>query len=84
MDGTTAIGARLRTIDRFNNDSSIYLFLLTTRVGGLGVNLTGANRVLIFDPDWVINVLIIQTENKKRTSKKRLKKYIVFCDHYQN
>jgi DNA excision repair protein ERCC-6 len=25
---------------------------LTTKVGGLGVNLTGANRVLIYDPDW--------------------------------
>lgn len=33
-------------------DPSIYLFLLTTRVGGLGVNLTGADRVIIFDPDW--------------------------------
>lgn len=33
-------------------NSSIFVFLLTTRVGGLGVNLTGANRVIIYDPDW--------------------------------
>ena len=33
-------------------DPSIFIFLLTTRVGGLGVNLTGANRVIIYDPDW--------------------------------
>lgn len=29
-----------------------FLFLLTTKVGGLGVNLTGANRLLLYDPDW--------------------------------
>lgn len=33
-------------------DTSIFVFLLTTRVGGLGVNLTGADRVVIYDPDW--------------------------------
>ncbi len=31
---------------------AVFCFLLTTRVGGLGVNLTGANRVLLYDPDW--------------------------------
>ena len=37
---------------RYNSDASIFVFLLTTRVGGLGVNLTGADRVVIYDPDW--------------------------------
>uniref|UniRef100_UPI00358DFE96 DNA excision repair protein ERCC-6 n=1 Tax=Myxine glutinosa TaxID=7769 RepID=UPI00358DFE96 len=52
MDGTTSIASRQPLINKFNKDESIFLFLLTTRVGGLGVNLTGADRVIIFDPDW--------------------------------
>ncbi|XP_036912578.1 DNA excision repair protein ERCC-6 isoform X2 [Sturnira hondurensis] len=52
MDGTTTIASRQPLITRFNEDTSIFVFLLTTRVGGLGVNLTGANRVIIYDPDW--------------------------------
>lgn len=52
MDGTTAIASRQPLIARYNEDKSIFIFLLTTKVGGLGVNLTGANRVIIFDPDW--------------------------------
>lgn len=52
MDGTTTIASRQPLITRFNEDTSTFVFLLTTRVGGLGVNLTGANRVIIYDPDW--------------------------------
>ncbi|KAJ1486523.1 P-loop containing nucleoside triphosphate hydrolase protein, partial [Baffinella frigidus] len=52
MDGMTAIRSRQARIDEFNHDASIAVFLLTTRVGGLGVNLTGADRVVIYDPDW--------------------------------
>ncbi|TAQ86775.1 hypothetical protein B7494_g4896 [Chlorociboria aeruginascens] len=52
MDGSTNIKDRQTLVDRFNNDPSLHVFLLTTKVGGLGVNLTGANRVIIFDPDW--------------------------------
>lgn len=33
-------------------DPSIFIMILTTKVGGLGVNLIGADRVIIFDPDW--------------------------------
>ena len=37
---------------RFNNDPSIDVLLLTTHVGGLGLNLTGADTVIFFEHDW--------------------------------
>ncbi|XP_071713943.1 protein CHROMATIN REMODELING 8 [Rutidosis leptorrhynchoides] len=52
MDGLTPVKQRMTLMDEFNNSSDIFIFILTTKVGGLGTNLTGANRVIIFDPDW--------------------------------
>lgn len=52
MDGETPIDARQPMIDRFNTNPDIHVFLMTTRTGGLGTNLTGADRIIIFDPDW--------------------------------
>ncbi|XP_060180822.1 protein CHROMATIN REMODELING 8 [Lycium barbarum] len=52
MDGVTPVKQRMVLIDEFNNTDDIFIFILTTKVGGLGTNLTGANRVIIFDPDW--------------------------------
>ncbi|XP_043484540.1 DNA excision repair protein ERCC-6-like [Leptopilina heterotoma] len=52
LDGMTPMGQRQQTIQKFNTESSYFVFLSTTRVGGLGVNLTGADRVVIYDPDW--------------------------------
>ena len=65
MDGTTPVAHRMGLVDSFNDDGNVeegvsaedvqepvFVFLLTTKVGGLGINLTGANRVLLFDPDW--------------------------------
>ena len=36
----------------FNADKSFFCCLLTTKVGGFGLNLTGASRAIIMDPDW--------------------------------
>lgn len=52
MDGNTPIAKRQPMVDDFNRNPDLHIFLLTTKVGGLGVNLTGASRVIIYDPDW--------------------------------
>lgn len=52
MDGLTPVKQRMALIDEFNHSTEIFVFVLTTKVGGLGTNLTGADRVIIYDPDW--------------------------------
>jgi DNA excision repair protein ERCC-6 len=52
MDGATPVPLRARLMADFNRNPHVQLFLLTTKVGGLGVNLTGADRVLVYDADW--------------------------------
>jgi DNA excision repair protein ERCC-6 len=39
-------------MDEFNESTHVFVFILTTKVGGLGTNLIGVDRVIIFDPDW--------------------------------
>ena len=43
---------RQRMMDRFNGDTKIFAFILSTRSGGLGINLTGADTVVFYDSDW--------------------------------
>jgi len=52
LDGGTGIDQRQRLMDRFNNDTKIFCFILSTRSGGLGINLTGADTVVFYDSDW--------------------------------
>lgn len=52
IDGDTEISSRDSICQEFNSDHSIFCCLLTTKVGGFGLNLTGADRVVILDPDW--------------------------------
>ncbi|XP_051913298.1 helicase ARIP4-like isoform X2 [Hippocampus zosterae] len=54
LDGSTTPSERERLINQFNdpNNTSAWVFLLSTRAGCLGVNLIGANRVVVFDASW--------------------------------
>ena len=53
LDGTIAAGPRRMAIDHFNaEDSQDFCFLLSTRAGGLGINLMTADTVILFDSDW--------------------------------
>ncbi|KAB5557582.1 hypothetical protein DKX38_008491 [Salix brachista] len=71
MDGSTPIRLRMSLIDEFNNSSDVFIFILTTKVGGLGTNLTGANRVIIFDPDWNPSTDMQARERAWRIGQKR-------------
>ncbi|XP_060697914.1 TATA-binding protein-associated factor 172 isoform X1 [Hemiscyllium ocellatum] len=52
LDGSVPAGQRHSIVARFNNDPSIDVLLLTTHVGGLGLNLTGADTVVFVEHDW--------------------------------
>ncbi|XP_025163305.1 helicase domino isoform X1 [Harpegnathos saltator] len=52
LDGTTRVDQRQVLMERFNGDKRIFCFILSTRSGGVGVNLTGADTVIFYDSDW--------------------------------
>ncbi|GJF00382.1 P-loop containing nucleoside triphosphate hydrolase protein [Phanerochaete sordida] len=52
LDGSTKQTDRMPLIDTFHEDPDIFVFLISTLAGGTGLNLTGANKVVIFDPNW--------------------------------
>ncbi|VTJ79105.1 Hypothetical predicted protein [Marmota monax] len=53
LDGTMSIKKRAKVVERFNCPSSPdFVFMLSSKAGGCGLNLIGANRLIMFDPDW--------------------------------
>jgi superfamily II DNA or RNA helicase len=53
LDGAVVGVSRQHAIDRFSDpSSSSFIFLLSTRAGGIGINLTSADTVIMYDPDW--------------------------------
>ena len=51
LDGSTRVEQRQRVVDIFNLDPKIFCFISSTRSGGLGINLTGADVVIFYDTD---------------------------------
>ncbi|XP_034952159.1 lymphoid-specific helicase-like isoform X2 [Chelonus insularis] len=52
LDGRIHLDERSTSIEQFNNDPETFLFLISTRAGGVGLNLTAADTVIIYDSDW--------------------------------
>ncbi|KAG8280512.1 hypothetical protein J6590_080703 [Homalodisca vitripennis] len=52
LDGSTSAMEREKLINEFNSNPNIHLFLVSTRAGSLGINLVGANRVVVLDASW--------------------------------
>lgn len=52
LDGSTKAEMRQVMVDRFNTDERIPCMILSTRSGGIGLNLTGADTVIFYDSDW--------------------------------
>lgn len=64
LDGTMTITKRQKLVDQFNNpEGKEFIFLLSSKAGGCGINLIGANRLILFDPGlylpiyWVLVTL---------------------------
>lgn len=53
LDGSTAVAQRFEDIDNFNAEGSdTFIYIISTRAGGLGINLASADTVIIYDSDW--------------------------------
>lgn len=53
LDGTMNVTKRQKLVEKFNDpNGEEFVFLLSSKAGGCGLNLIGANRLILFDPDW--------------------------------
>ncbi|OZC07125.1 protein, SNF2 family [Onchocerca flexuosa] len=86
IDGNVRGDLRQSAIDRFSKkDSDRFIFLLCTRAGGLGINLTAADTVIIFDSDWnPQNDLQAQARCHRIGQTKMVKVYrLITCNTYE-
>ncbi|KAK6338682.1 hypothetical protein TWF696_009493 [Orbilia brochopaga] len=52
LDGEMPLEDRTAAVENFNTDPTQFIFLISTRAGGVGLNIVSANKVVVFDPSW--------------------------------
>ena len=52
LDGSMNYDDRQKQVDEFNSDPRQFVFLISTKAGGVGLNITSANKVVVVDPNW--------------------------------
>lgn len=72
LDGKTKPKDRIKLVDEFNKSSNEYVFLISLKAGGTGLNLTSANLVIHFDPWWNVAVENQATDRAHRIGQKNV------------
>lgn len=70
LTGSTKVDERIRMVDEFNKNSNIKIFLISLKAGGTGLNLTGADMVIHYDPWWNLSAENQATDRAYRIGQK--------------
>ena len=70
LTGATKVEERIKLVDKFNSSSEVKLFLISLKAGGTGLNLTGADMVIHYDPWWNLSTENQATDRAYRIGQK--------------
>lgn len=70
LTGKTKVDTRIEMVERFNKDDSVKVFLISLKAGGTGLNLTGADMVIHYDPWWNLSAQNQATDRAYRIGQK--------------
>ncbi len=71
LTGQQKVDERIKLVDEFNANSEIKVFLISLKAGGTGLNLTGADMVIHYDPWWNISTENQATDRAYRIGQKK-------------
>ena len=71
LTGQTRVGERIKLVDEFNTNENIKVFLISLKAGGTGLNLTGADMVIHYDPWWNLSAENQATDRTYRIGQKK-------------